>query len=106
MNEAKMKEVAQAASQAAVDVVKRQVAKGAPDAGVSKARHAAIVADVLVEVWGSFPTPTDVESERWLRMLFRAACSTDLLNASQLRQRLEKDGVLRKETAASEYGLD
>ena len=106
MNEAKMKEVAQAASQAAVDVVKRQVAKGAPDSGVSKARHAAIVADVLAEVWGSFPTPTDVESERWLRLVFRAACSTDLLNASQLRQRLEKDGVLRKETAASEYGLD
>ena len=107
MNEAKMKEVATQAAQATVDVVKAQMAKGASDQGVSKARHVAIVADVMTEMLESHPAPDGEDATRWMRLVLRAALSGDLLNASQLRQRLEKDGVLKKErTISSEYGVD
>lgn len=106
MNDKMMAEVAMAAKNASRDVVKRQVAKGSPDAGVSKARHVAIVADTVVEILESYPAPEGEDGTRWMRLVLRAAMSGELLNASQLRQSLEKEGVLRKETVASEYGID
>lgn len=102
-----MLEIQEAASQAAKDVVKTQIAKGAPSKGISKARHAAIVADVTQEMLASFPAPDDCPPDKWARLVMRAAYSGSLLNASQLRQQLEKAGILQAEGAiASEYGID
>ena len=107
MNQNQAKEIAAAAQLASRDVVKSQVAKGAPASGVSKARHVAIVADVAAEMLSSYPAPSDCPPDRWTRLVLRAALSGDLLNASQLRQALEKEGVLSKElTLTSEYGVD
>ena len=104
MDQAKVIEIQEAAMQAAKDVVRAQIAKGAPDKGMSKARHAAVVADVTQEMLASFAEPGDSKS---MRLIMRAAFSGSLLNASQLRQQLEKAGVLKPEGAiSSEYGID
>ena len=108
MDQAKINEIREAAHKAAVDVVKAQIAKGAPSKGMDKKRHVATVADVVAEMVGSFPKPEAEDDARWLRLLMRAALSGHLLNASQFRQALEhKDcAVLTKETAIDdEYGV-
>jgi len=90
--------------QAAKDVVKAQIAKGAPAKGLSKARHAAIVADVTAEMLASFADQGDAKS---MRLVMRAAYSGSLLNASQLRQQLEKADILDEEGKLSaEYGVE
>jgi hypothetical protein len=101
MNQTKMLEVVAAAQAAAVDVVKQQVADGKPTQGMPKPRHVAVVADVVLEMLGSFPAPAGEDEGRWQRLVLRAALSGSLLNASQLRQELEKGGVLVKETPLS-----
>lgn len=109
MNEVMMKEVASAAQQAVRDIVKRQVAKGAPNQGVSKERHVAIVADLVEEMVVSFPNRSggSLDDSKWMRLVLRAALSGDVLNASQLRQNLEKEGVLSKESPlANQYRVD
>ena len=106
MNQALMTEIQEATSQAVKDVVRAQIAKGAPNKGLSKTRHAAIVADVVAEILGSYPTQGDDEA-RWQRLVMRAVFSGSLLNASQLRQQLEKAGILAPEgTMSSEYGVE
>lgn len=101
-----MIEIQEAVKMATVDVVKAQIAKGAPNKGMSKARHIATVADVVVEVLASFDAPAGEDQEKWQRQVLRAALSGNLLNASQLRQDLEKAGVLVKETAlVNEYAV-
>ena len=114
MTNEKMSEIQADAFTAAVSVVKAQIAKGAPNKGMSKARHVAVVADVVVEMLGThFPVadvkdgPVDAE-DVWNRKVLRAALSGSLLNASQLRQELEKTTppTLVKETALNnEYSV-
>lgn len=110
MDAAKVLEIQNAAKVAAVDVVKAQIAKGLPNKGITKARHAAIVADVATEMIESFMTANasdGVAFNKDMREVLRAAFSGDLLNASQLRQNLEKAGVLVKEVGlSSEYGVE
>jgi hypothetical protein len=107
MNEKTMSEIATQAAEYAKDVVKGQVAKGLPNQGLSKARHVAIVADVLNEMLESYPAPADADESKWRRLVMRAACAGSLLNASQLRQELEKAGILSKtQTISSEYGVE
>lgn len=104
MDNVKLLEIQAAAQQAAVDVVKAQIAKGAPTKGMTKARHVAVVADVVHEILASFADPADDKS---VRTVLRAALSGSLLNASQLRQDLEKLGVLVKEgPLTAEYGVE
>ncbi len=107
MKQDQAKEIAAAAQLASRDIVRKQIAKGAPTAGVSKARHVAIVADVAAEMLGSFDCPEGVEPMTWTRLVLRAALAGDLLNASQLRQALEKEKVLTKEqTLSNEYSVE
>jgi hypothetical protein len=112
MTQDKATEIAKATTDAVANVVKAQIAKGAPNRGLSKARHAAIVADVTSEILGSFFAPKDengdeIDESKWQRLVMRAMFSTSLLNASQLRQELEKAKVLEKDGALnSEYGVD
>jgi len=106
MNQALMTEIQEATSQAAKDVVRAQIAKGAPNKGINKARHGAIVADVVYEILASYPPQGD-DAGKWQRLVMRAMFSTSLLNASQLRQQLEKAGILAPEgTMSSEYGVE
>ena len=101
------KEIVTATANAIVDVVRGQVAKGLPKQGVSKARHGAVVADVVVELLESFPAPAGEDETRWQRLVLRAAFSGSILNASQLRQELEKAGVLEKDVPiSSEYSVE
>lgn len=108
MDSAKMLEIRNAAFQAAVDAVKKQVAAGSPKKGLDKARHVAVMAYVVDEMLGSFgfdEKGTQLESNE-LKAVFRAAFSGSLLNASQLRQEMEKAGVLEKtEAIASQYDV-
>ena len=107
MNEAQMKEIAAQAAQAAIDVVKSQVGKGLPAQGISKARHIAIVADVAEEILESYPAPAGSDESKWRRLVLRAAFAGSLLNASQLRQELERAGILSKQaTISSVYGVE
>lgn len=107
MNQNQAKEIAAASQVASRDIVKAQIGKGAPSAGMSKTRHVAVVADVAAEMLASFPAPAGEDEQRWHRLVLRAALSGDLLNASQFRQALEKEGVLAKEQVlASEYGVE
>lgn len=108
MTNEKALEIQAAAGQAAKDMVKAQIAAGKPNKGLSKARHAAIVADVTQEVYASFLGEGDpADAEKDMRLILRAAYSGSLLNASQLRQELEKAGILVKEQAlSSEYGVE
>ena len=104
METSKVIEIQEAVVQAVKDVVKAQIAKGAPDKGFSKTRHAAVVADVVAEMLASYAEPGD---SRQARVVMRAVFSGSLLNASQLRQQLEKAGVLKAEGALSaEYGVE
>lgn len=97
-------EIQTAAKEAAMDVVKAQIAAGKPKKGMSKARHGAVVADVTAEMLASF---ADLNDEKSMREVMRAAYSGSLLNCSQLRLELEKAGILEKDTAvSSEYGVD
>jgi|GEM_PF-4347586 len=106
MNQELMTEIQEATSQAVRDIVKGQIAKGAPNKGLSKTRHGAIVADVVAEILASYPTQGEDEA-RWQRLVMRAVFSGSLLNASQLRQQLEKAGILAPEgTMSSEYGVE
>lgn len=106
MNQALMTEIQEATSLAVRDVVKGQIAKGAPNKGLSKTRHAAIVADVVAEILASYPQQGE-DGARWQRLVMRAVFSGSLLNASQLRQQLEKAGILAPEgTMSSEYGVE
>lgn len=101
-----MTEIQESTSLAVKDVVKGQIAKGAPNKGLSKTRHAAIVADVVAEILASYPQQGE-DGARWQRLVMRAAFSGSLLNASQLRQQLEKAGILAPEgTMSSEYGVE
>ena len=93
-------EIQAAAAAAAIDAVKAQIAKGQPNKGMSKARHVATVAQVIDEMLRSFDD-TDDDGDLFQRRVLQAALSGSLLNASQFRQELEKDGVLVKETALS-----
>lgn len=108
MTNEKALEIQAAAGQAAKDMVKAQIAAGKPNKGLSKARHAAIVADVSEEMASSFAGSTgEADASKELRLILRAAYSGSLLNASQLRQELEKAGILVKEQAlSSEYGVE
>ena len=108
MNQQLMTEIQEATSIAAKDVVRAQIAKGAPNKGLSKTRHAAIVADVVAEILASYPTRgEDNDEARWQRLVMRVVFSGSLLNASQLRQQLEKAGILAPEgTMSSEYGVE
>ena len=106
MNQQLMTEIQEATSLAVKDVVKAQIAKGAPNKGLSKTRHAAIVADVVAEILASYPQQGE-DGARWQRLVMRAVFSGSLLNASQLRQQLEKAGILAPEgTMSSEYGVE
>ena len=106
MDQALMTEIQEATSLAVKDVVKGQIAKGAPNKGLSKTRHAAIVADVVTEILASYPQQGE-DGARWQRLVMRAVFSGSLLNASQLRQQLEKAGILAPEgTMSSEYGVE
>lgn len=106
MNQQLMIEIQEATSLAVKDVVRAQIAKGAPNKGLSKTRHAAIVADVVAEILGSYPQRGE-DGARWQRLVMRAVFSGSLLNASQLRQQLEKAGILAPEgTMSSEYGVE
>ena len=106
MNQQLMIEIQEATSLAVKDVVRAQIAKGAPNKGLSKTRHAAIVADVVAEILASYPQQGE-DGARWQRLVMRAVFSGSLLNASQLRQQLEKAGILAPEgTMSSEYGVE
>jgi len=106
MNQEMMLAVQQAAQLAAVDVIKAQIVKGAKKQGIDKKRHVAVVADVVNEMVESYPVPDGQDASEWLRRLMRAALSGSLLNASQLRQQMEKAGVLDKEMSVDdEYGV-
>lgn len=101
--------IQRSAMQAAKDVVLTQIAKGAPNKGMNKARHGAVVADVVQELLESFDAPENCPPDKWARLVMRAAFSGSLLNASQLRQDLEKSEppVLMKEGAiSSDYGIE
>ena len=91
MDNAKVLEIREAAQQAAVDAVKAQIAKGAPGKGLDKARHVAVVAYVVNEISSAYCTTGDDDETK---AVLRAAFSGSLLNASQLRQELEKAKVL------------
>ena len=107
MNQQLMTEIQEATSQAVKDVVKGQLARGATNKGLSKTRHGAIVADVVAEILTSYPTPQGEDDTRWQRLVMRAVFSGSILNASQLRQQLEKAGILAPEgTMSSEYGVE
>ena len=106
MNQELMTEIQEATGLAVKDVVRAQIAKGAPNKGLSKARHAAIVADVVAEILASYPQQGE-DGARWQRLVMRAVFSGSILNASQLRQQLEKAGILALEgTMSSEYGVE
>jgi epoxyqueuosine reductase QueG len=91
LDNAKVLEVREATMEAVKDAVKAQIAKGSPTEGMPKARHIVVVAYALDEVLGAYCGSGD-EDER--RAVLKAALSGSLLNASQLRQELEKAGVL------------
>jgi hypothetical protein len=98
-----MLEILALAQLSAVDAVKKQIAAGTPKRGMPKARHVAVVAYVIQEVLASYvytaTAEADLEMEQ--KEVLRAALSGSLLNASQLRQELEKAGVLEVETPVS-----
>ena len=107
MNEAKMQEIATRAMAIAKGEVQKQIAKGSPNRGMPKARHVATTADVICQILLEFGPPTGEDAIKWDRMVLRAALGGSLLNCSQLRQDLEKAGLLEKETKMldSEYGV-
>jgi predicted house-cleaning NTP pyrophosphatase (Maf/HAM1 superfamily) len=96
MTENEAKSVLEAAQQHAKDVLVQQIANGKPDKGITKARHAAILAAVAVEMVESFGKPEDSAHNR---AVLRAAYAGSLLNPSQFRQEMEKAGVLKKASA-------
>lgn len=75
------------------DAVKLQIAKSpAMERGMDSARHAAVLAYAIAEVLSGLSDPSDPEVSK---PALRAILTPAILNASQLRQRLEKDGVLK-----------
>lgn len=94
MNDAKVLEIQAAAKTFAVDLVKEQIAAGKPASGITKARHAAIVAKTLAEMVDSFALGGEADPSS-AQVMQAALLGTSLLNASQLRQELEKAGVLK-----------
>lgn len=106
MTQELMTEIQESTTQAIKDIVKAQIAKGAPNKGISKTRHAAIVADVVSEILTSFAQQGEDEG-KWQRLAMRVVFSGSLLNASQLRSQMEKAGILVPEgTMSSEYGVE
>jgi hypothetical protein len=103
MDKAKLLEIMTSAQQAAADAVKKQIAAGAPNRGMPKARQVAVVAYVIQEVLAShvYSATAEADLEVEQKEVLRAALSGSLLNASQFRQELEKAGVLEVETPVS-----
>jgi hypothetical protein len=97
-------EVAARSVQAVEDVVKAQVAKGAKT-GMTGARQTEVIAVALNEVFTASPMPGDYgDEDKWQRNVIRAFFgATSAGNASQLRQELEKKGILDK-TGGVNYG--
>jgi len=109
MNEVQMQVIAARAATVAKQVVQKQVGNGSSKQGMTKARHVAVVADTLIAVLiENAAAPEGIEQVKWDRMVLRAALGGSLLNSSQLRQDMEKAGVLEKETKTlgGEYGID
>lgn len=90
MTNKKTIEIREAASLASRDIVKQQVASGKPKSGMPKVRHIAIVAKTLIEMLDSY-----AEEDR--EEVLRAALAGSLLNCSQLRQDMERAGILTKD---------
>lgn len=98
-------EIQAAAKQFVLDEAKAQVAAGKPASGISKARHAAFVAKTLAEMIESFALGLP-ESPSAVQVMQVTLLGTSLLNASQLRQDLEKAGVFKVATLnTDEYGV-
>lgn len=109
MNEAQMQVIAARAAVVAKQIVQKQIDNGSSKQGMTKARHIAVVADTLVAVLiENEAAPEGVDRLKWDRMVLRAALGGSLLNSSQLRQDMEKAGVLEKEVKmlGGEYGID
>ena len=103
MDKAKLLEIQTNAQQAAADAVKKQIAAGASNKGMPKARQVAVVAYVVQELLasvGALASDSDEDNAK-VKEILRAALSGSLLNASQFRQELEKAGVLEVETPVS-----
>lgn len=109
MNEVQMQVIAARAAVVAKEIVRKQVEKGGANHGMKKARHIATVADTLAAVLiENAAAPEGVDQLKWDRMVLRAALGGSLLNDSQLRQDMEKAGILVKgaKQLATEYGVD
>ncbi len=94
MTNERFAEITELTKLATLDTVKAQLAAGKPKSGMPKVRHIAIVSKVLVEILDS----CDAEDKE---QVIRACLSGNLLNCSQLRQDLERAGLLVKEQAAA-----
>lgn len=103
MDTAKVNELREQAMQAAKDAVKAQVAKGAPAKGMNNERHAAVLAYVIAEALSGLADPSNPDETK---PVLRAILTPALLNPSQLRQSLERAGVLQAEgKLATEYAV-
>ena len=109
MNEVQMQVIAARAAAIAKEIVLKQIGNGSSKQGMTKARHIAVVADTLVAALiENAAAPAGVDQLKWDRMVLRAALGGSLLNSSQLRQDMEKAGVLEKEVKmlGGEYGIE
>lgn len=107
MTNKQIAEIAELSKQSVLDVVKAQVTAG-DKKGVTGARQQEIIVKALDEILDSTPMPRDYGDEgKWRRNVMRAFFgATATLNASQLRQNLEKAGVLEKTGVAGGYGIE
>jgi hypothetical protein len=107
MNNKQIAEITELGKQAVVDAVKAQIAAGAESKGMTGARQADVLARTIPEMLDSFPAPEGEDDSKWQRNVLRVFFNgTGVLNASQLRQTLEKAGVLEESKAAQLYGTE
>ncbi len=107
MTNKQIAEIKTLGASAIVDAVKSQIAAGAERKGMTGARQADVLARTVPEMLESFPAPEGEDASKWQRNLLRVFFNeTGVLNASQLRQTLEKAGILEESNAKSLYGTE
>ena len=101
MTDQKKLEIRDMTLKAIADVVKAQIANGAARKGFGADRHTATLAKVAAEMLESYAD--DGSPAEIIRQTLRAKGA---LNGSQIRQMLERQGVLDKsETLTEEYDV-
>ena len=92
---------------AIVDAIKVQIAAGAERKGMTAVRQADVLARTIPEILSSFDAPEGEDADKWQRNVLRVFLgSNGVLNASQLRQWLEKAGELDETKVAGIYGVE